>query len=79
MDQEASLLSCTDRRPLALELLRSADFPRFHAFQKLVSPLYCGEMIERITAIPDWAMYAAMTFDDNMGSVTIAPETLFDI
>ena len=74
MDQGASLLSCTDRRPLALELLRSADFPRFHAFQKLVSPLYCGEMIERITAIPDWAMYAAMTFDDNVGSVTIAEQ-----
>ena len=74
MDQGASLLSCTDRRPLALELLRSADFPRFHAFQKLVASLYCGEMIERITAIPDWAMYAAMTFDDNVGSVTIAEQ-----
>jgi hypothetical protein len=74
MDQGASLLSCTDRRPLALELLRSSDFPRFHAFQKLVSPMYCGEMVERITAIPDWAMYAAMTFDDNVGSVTIAEQ-----
>ncbi|MGE4337237.1 MAG: hypothetical protein AB7E55_14835 [Pigmentiphaga sp.] len=74
MDQGASLLSCTDRRPLALELLRSPDFPRSHAFQKLVSPMYCGEMVERINAIPDWAMYAAITFDDNVGSVTIAEQ-----
>ncbi len=74
MDQGASLLSCTDRRLEALALLNSPKFPRFHAFQKLVSAMYCGEMVERICAIPDWAMYAAMTFDDNVGSVTIAEQ-----
>lgn len=47
---------------------------QFHGFQKLVLPLYCGEMIERICAIPDWAMYSAMTFDNNVGNVTIAEQ-----
>jgi hypothetical protein len=74
MDQGASLLSCASRRHEAIAQLSSRDFPSHHAFQKLVSPLYCGEMIERICAIPDWAMYAAMTFDDNVGSVTIAEQ-----
>jgi hypothetical protein len=74
MDQGASLLSCTDHRLEALALLSSPNFPRFHAFQKLVSAIYCGEMVERINSIPDWAMYAAMTFDDNVGSVTIAEQ-----
>lgn len=74
MDQGASLLSCAARRHEALSHLQSDDFPHFHAFQKLVAPIYCGEMIERICTIPDWAMYAAMTFDDNVGSVTIAEQ-----
>lgn len=74
MDQGASLLCCAPRRQDAVTQLRSAAFPRFHAFQKLVMPLYCGEMVERICAIPDWAMQAAVTFDDNVGSVTIAEQ-----
>ncbi|MDD2934021.1 MAG: hypothetical protein PHO76_09070 [Methylotenera sp.] len=74
MDQGASLLSCAPRRHQAIALLNSYEFPRYHAFQKLVSPMYCGEMIERISTIPDWAMHAAMTYDDNVGSVTIAEQ-----
>ena len=31
-------------------------------------------MIERICAIPEWAMLAAMTFDDNVGTVTVAEQ-----
>ena len=74
MDQGASLLSCASSRHEAIARLNSREFPSFHAFQKLVSPMYCGEMIERICALPDWAMYAAMTFDDNVGDVTIAEQ-----
>lgn len=74
IDQGTSLLSCASRRHEAIELLSSKDFPKFHGFQKLVSQLYCGEMIERICAIPDWAMYTAMTFDNNVGNVTIAEQ-----
>ena len=74
IDQGASLLCCAPRRQDALTQLRSGEFPRYHAFQKLVSPVYCGEMIERICAIPEWAMLAAMTFDDNVGTVTVAEQ-----
>ena len=74
IDQGASLLSCTDHRLETLAFLRSLNFPRFHAFQKLVSAMYRGEMVERINAIQDWAMYAEMTVYDNVGSVTIAEQ-----
>lgn len=74
IDQGTSLLSCASRRHEAIELLRNDNFPTFHGFQKLVSPLYCGEMIERIGAIPDWALHAAVTFDDNIGDVTVAEQ-----
>jgi len=80
IDQGASLLCCASRRHEALAQLRRNDFPRFHAFQKLVSSIYCGEMIERICAIPEWAMQAAMIFDDNVGTVTIAEQAeVYDI
>lgn len=74
IDQGTSLLSCASKKHEAIELLSSGNFPKFHGFQKLVSPLYCGEMIERICAIPDWALYAAVTFDDNVGDVTVAEQ-----
>ena len=71
LDQGSSLLACRPTVDESLEWLARADFPSFHAFQKLVDARYCRAMVERISAMPDWAILSATTYDDTVGNVTI--------
>lgn len=71
LDQGSSLISCASPVERALSLLEKDSYPSFHVFQKLVHPVYCGSMIERIMNMPDWAILAATTFDDTVGNVTL--------
>lgn len=71
LDQGSSLLACAAKIDDALERLMSDQFPSFHAFQKIAHPVYCGGMVERIMNMPDWAIFAATTFEDTVGNVTL--------
>jgi len=71
LDQGSSLISCSSSVDQALRLLEKDTYPRFHVFQKLVHPIYCESMLERIINMPEWAILAATTFDDTVGNVTL--------
>ena len=71
LDQGSSLLACAENTDKALEKLSTEAFPNFHVFQKIVHPVYCGSMLERIINMPDWAIFAATTFEDTIGNVTL--------
>jgi hypothetical protein len=74
VDHGSSLLACRANIDASLELLQKENFPRFHPFQKLVNPMFAGQMIERITSMPDWAIEAATVYNDIVGKVTIADQ-----
>lgn len=71
LDQGSSLLACRAQVADSLEALGNGAFPSHHPFQKLVNSRYCGVMVERICAMPDWAIQAATTYDDTVGNVTL--------
>lgn len=74
LDQGSSLLACKSTIDASFEALKNTEYPSIHPFQKLLSPLFVGEMIERINGIPDWALESATIFDENIGNVTIADQ-----
>lgn len=74
LDQGSSLLSCKSTIDASFEALKDKGFPNTHPFQKLLSPIFVGEMIERINGIPDWTLESATIFDENIGNVTIADQ-----
>lgn len=69
LDHGSSLLACKSTIDQSLEQLEQPSYPRFHPFQKMVNPLYAGEMIERIINMPDWAIESATIFDEAIGNV----------
>ncbi|MES2682116.1 MAG: hypothetical protein V4650_01225 [Pseudomonadota bacterium] len=71
LDHGSSLLACRATVDDSIDELARQDRPCFHPFQKLVNPLYCGAMVERIANMPDWAINAATTFDDTIGDATL--------
>lgn len=71
LDQGSSLLACRTSIDESLKWLARDDYPKFHPFQKLVNARYCGSMVERICAMPDWAILSATTYDDTVGNVTL--------
>jgi len=71
VDHGSSLLACRSNVDKSLDLLLSNEFPNFHPFQKLVNPVFVGQMIERISTMPDWAIEAATIYNDIIGNVTI--------
>lgn len=71
MDQGSSLLSCKDSITKSLAALHSTDEPRSHPFQSLVDARLCGQMVERIQSLPEWALESAMTYDDTIGNVIL--------
>lgn len=74
LDQGSSLLSCRAKIDSSLDQLYNPKFPSFHPFQKLVNPIYVGQMVERISNMPEWAIEAASVYDDIIGNVTIADQ-----
>lgn len=80
VDHGSSLLACRSDIDNSLELLFDDKFPDFHPFQRLITPLYVGQMIERIISMPDWAIEAATVYNDIIGSVTVADQyALYDV
>ena len=80
IDHGSTLLACSSTINKSLEKLEDSKFPKFHPFQKLLSPFFVEEMIERIKSIPDWSLELATIFDENIGNATIADQyTLFDM
>lgn len=71
IDHGSSLLACTRKIDSSIEKLQSQSYPSFHPFQKLIHPMYAGEMVERIKSMPDWAIESAAVYDDVIGNVTI--------
>ena len=50
---------------------KSPTTPTIMPFKKLAHPVHCGGMVERIMNMPDWAIFAATTFEDTVGNVTL--------
>lgn len=69
LDQGNSLLSCGMNIDDSLKKLRSSDFPSMHPMKGMLSGFECGEMVERINAMPDWAMLSAIVCGTQIGSV----------
>ncbi|MFN3709514.1 MAG: hypothetical protein ACK4S8_03010 [Alishewanella aestuarii] len=74
VDHGSSLLACRSNLDASLELLYKETYPSFHPFQKLVNPVFVGQMIERICSMPDWAIESATVFNDIIGNVTLAEQ-----
>lgn len=80
VDHGSSLLACRSNIDASLELLNEESFPDFHPFQKLVNPVFAGQMIERIISMPDWAIEAASVYNDVIGKATLADQyALYDV
>lgn len=80
LDHGSSLLACARKIDSSLDKLGSKDFPSFHPFQKLIHPMYAGEMVERIKTMPDWAIESAAVYDDVIGNVTLMDQyALLDV
>lgn len=71
LDQGSSLLACKGSITKSLAALEGRDEPSFHPFQSLVDGRLCGQMVERIAAMPEWAIEAAVTYDDTVGNVIL--------
>jgi hypothetical protein len=69
LDQGNSLLSCGVNIDDSLDKLMSADFPTMHPMAGMLGGFECGEMVERINAMPDWAMLSAIVCGTKVGSV----------
>lgn len=69
LDQGNALLSCGVDLKDSLDKLGSADFPSIHPMMGMLGPFECGEMVERINALPDWAMLSAIVCGVQVGSV----------
>lgn len=74
VDHGSALLACRANLDASLTLLYKDTFPSFHPFQKLVNPVFAGQMIERILSMPDWAIEAATVYEDVIGNVTLADQ-----
>lgn len=80
VDHGSSLLACCSNKERSMEYLSNEEFPSFHPFQKLVNPVFVGQMIERISTMPDWAIEAATIYNDNIGNVIISDQyALYEI
>lgn len=71
LDQGSSLLSCRSTIDDSLASLADPTYPSFHPFQKLVNARACGEMVERVRSMPDWAIEAATVYQDTVGNVVL--------
>lgn len=69
LDQGNSLLSCGADVKDSIAKLESASFPAMHPMAGLLGAFECGEMVERINAMPDWAMLSAIVCGVRIGSV----------
>ena len=69
LDQGSSLLSCDVTQDTSIKKLERSDHPSFHPMQRLLCALQCGQMVERICALPDWALVSAVVCDCQIGSV----------
>jgi len=69
LDQGNSLFSCGINPKESISKLMSNTFPSFHPMAGMLGAFECGEMVERINAIPDWAMLSAIVFGVQIGSV----------
>lgn len=74
VDHGSSLLACSRDIEKSLDLLSDSNYPKFHPFQKLVNPIYVGQMVERICSMPDWAIESATVFNDIIGNVTLVDQ-----
>tara|TARA_Y100001951_G_scaffold43934_1_gene34847 strand:- start:13486 stop:14283 length:798 start_codon:yes stop_codon:yes gene_type:complete len=70
LDQGNSLLSCGLNVKDSLAKLGSPDFPTLHPMKDLLGGFECGQMVERINAMPDWALISAIVCGVQVGSVT---------
>lgn len=70
LDQGNSLLSCGMGIQDSIAKLNSVHFPTMHPMAGLLGGFECGEMAERINAMPDWAMLSAIVCGVQIGSVT---------
>lgn len=70
LDQGNALLSCGVGVQDSIAKLTSADYPTMHPMAGLLGGFECGEMVERINAMPDWAMLSATVCGVQVGSVT---------
>lgn len=77
LDQGNSLLSCGLSVRDSIGKLESDSFPTMHPMTGLLGPFECGEMVERILAMPDWAMLSAIVCGIRIGSVT--PDMQFEL
>lgn len=69
LDQGNALLSCGVNLKDSLDKLASSDFPNIHPMMGMLGPFECGEMVERICALPDWSMLSAIVCGVQVGSV----------
>lgn len=69
LDQGNSLLSCGRNIEESIARLGSESFPRMHPMTGLLGAFECGEMVERITALPDWSLISAIVCGVQVGSV----------
>lgn len=69
LDQGNALLSCGLNLKDSLDKLGSPDFPEIHPMMGMLGPFECGEMVERICALPDWSMLSAIVCGVQVGSV----------
>lgn len=70
LDQGNSLLSCGLNVKDSLAKLGAPDFPTLHPMKDLLGGFECGQMVERINAMPDWALISAIVCGVQVGSVT---------
>ncbi len=69
LDQGNALLSCGLNPSDSLDKLEGVAYPAFHPMMGLLGPFECGEMVERISAMPDWALLSAVVAGVQIGSV----------
>lgn len=77
LDQGDSLLSCDLTVKDSLDKLRSDDFPDMHPMMGMLGSFVCGEMVERISALPDWALLSAVVCGVQVG--TVLPDTQYQL
>lgn len=77
LDHGNALLSCGVDAKTSLKKLSAPDFPNIHPMMGILGPFECGEMVERINALPDWAMLSAIICGVQVGSVL--PDTQYEL
>lgn len=71
LDHGSSLLSCASSIERSLDKMHDENTPMSHPFQSLVTGRLCGQMVERIMSLPEWALESATTYDDTIGNVIL--------